>query len=197
VNVEDSNRLVLGTAQLGMAYGIANMTGKPDMQAVRHIIETAWEGGIRQFDTAQAYGDSERVLGEALADLGISDQAKIISKLDPSLDHADRESVRKALYRTLDDLKISCLHGLMIHREEIIDDFEGGVINTLNAFIDEGITKSLGVSVYSPDRGYKAMEYNSIESIQCPANIFDHRFQKCGVFDFAEQNGKTVYIRKT
>ena len=195
MNVEDSNRLVLGTAQLGMAYGIANMTGKPDMQAVRDIIGTAWEGGIRQFDTAQAYGDSERVLGKALSDLGVSDQAKIISKLDPSLDHADKESVRMALHRSLDDLKISCLHGLMIHREEIIDDFEDGVIETLNTFIDEGIIKSLGVSVYTPNRGYQAMEYNSIESIQCPANIFDHRFQKCGIFDFAEQNRKTVYIR--
>lgn len=188
-------RLVLGTAQLGMDYGIANTTGQPDMQTVRDIVETAWEGGIRQFDTAQGYGDSERVLGKALTDLGISDQAKIISKLDPSIDHKNKESVRRALYKSLDDLNISCLHGLMIHREEIIDDFEDGVIDTLNAFIDEGLIRYVGVSVYSPNRAHQAMQYNSIKLLQFPANIFDHRFQKCGIFEFAEQHEKVIYIR--
>ena len=59
----DSMRLVLGTAQLGMNYGIANQTGKPELATARNIVRTAWEGGIRCFDTAQGYGDSERILG--------------------------------------------------------------------------------------------------------------------------------------
>ena len=189
------SRLVLGTAQLGMDYGIANMTGQPDMKTVRDIVKTAWEGGIRQFDTAQGYGISEKVLGKAISDLGISDQVKIISKLDPSIDHKNKESVRKAIYKSLDCLRISCLHGLMIHKEEIIDDFEDGVIENLNELADEGLISYIGVSVYSPNRAHQIMQYDSIKLLQFPANIFDHRFQKCHILDAAELNEKILYIR--
>ena len=58
------NRLVLGTAQLGTNYGIANRMGKPDFDTAEAIIKTTWDAGIREFDTAQGYGDSEQVLGE-------------------------------------------------------------------------------------------------------------------------------------
>jgi aryl-alcohol dehydrogenase-like predicted oxidoreductase len=193
--VNQSHRLVLGTAQLGMAYGIANSTGQPDMETATDILETAWKGGIRQFDTAQGYGDSERVLGKVLTDLGVSDKAKIISKLDPAIDHKKKESVRRAVYNSLDDLNISCLHGLMIHREEIIDYFEDGLCDTLNELIAEGLIKNAGVSVYSPNRAHQAIKYNSIKLLQFPANIFDHRFQKYSIFKFAEQNEKIIYLR--
>ena len=194
-NICDNSRLVLGTAQLGMHYGIANKTGQPDSSSATAIVETAWKGGIRQFDTAQGYGDSEIVLGKALYDLGISNQAKIISKLDPSLDYKDSESVERSVYGSLNNLKISCLHGLMIHREEIIDHFNDGIIDTLNKLVDKGLINYIGISVYSPQRTIQAMKYETIKLLQIPANILDHRFQKYGVFDFAEQNNKIIYIR--
>ena len=73
-------RLVLGTAQLGMDYGIANRTGAPDPETAKQIIKEAIEAGIREFDTAQAYGCSEKVLGRVIAALGVMDQVKIITK---------------------------------------------------------------------------------------------------------------------
>lgn len=193
--MNDHSRLVLGTAQLGMPYGIANKSGKPDSRLAMAIVEAAWKGGIRRFDTAQGYGDSEKVLGLALHDLGISDQAQVISKLDPSLDYMDREAVKSAIHKSLDNLKISCLHGFMLHREEIINHFSEGIIDTLNDFINEGTIKNIGISVYSPERAIQAMQYESIKLIQLPANILDHRFRSHGVFDFAKQNKKEIYIR--
>jgi len=55
------SHLVLGTAQLGLPYGIANQTGQPDQVVATAIIREAWNQGIREFDTAQGYGDSEQV----------------------------------------------------------------------------------------------------------------------------------------
>ena len=81
-----TKRLVLGTAQLGMSYGIANSMGQPDQDVANAIVREAWDSGICKFDTAQAYGDSERVLGAALNVLGVVSVAKVISKLDPRLD---------------------------------------------------------------------------------------------------------------
>lgn len=191
----DRSRLVLGTAQLGMPYGIANKTGQPDLNSAIAIIETAWQGGIRQFDTAQGYGDSEMVLGKALQVLGITNQAKITTKLDPSLDYSDWKSVENSINRSLDNLKIPSLHCLMMHREEMIDHFHEGIIDTLNNCVDKGLIQYVGISVYSPSRAIQAMKHKSVKVIQLPANILDHRFRAHGVFRLAEQKDVSVYIR--
>ena len=93
----DDNKLVLGTAQLGLNYGIANKTGKPDLATVRDIVLEAWEGDIRYFDTAQAYGESECVLGKVLSDLGIGNKAHIITKPSPDIDHGNKKQLEDAL----------------------------------------------------------------------------------------------------
>jgi len=62
--------LALGTVELGIEYGIPlpGEGGRPsDADGIR-IVHTALEGGINYIDTARAYGESERVIGLALAD---------------------------------------------------------------------------------------------------------------------------------
>ena len=59
--------LVLGSVQLGLDYGAANRTGKPSHEAALRLVRRAAESGVKTFDTARAYGDSEERLGEALA----------------------------------------------------------------------------------------------------------------------------------
>ena len=59
-----SKKMVLGTAQFGMDYGIANLMGKPTRKDVLSILALAWEKGVRRFDTAPGYGNSEHLLGE-------------------------------------------------------------------------------------------------------------------------------------
>ena len=68
----EETRLVLGTVQLGLDYGIANENGKPTQDQATAIIQKAWDNGIREFDTAQAYVTIENVLGIALKKLGIA-----------------------------------------------------------------------------------------------------------------------------
>ena len=63
------SRLVLGTVQFGLDYGIANVSGKPSFERVKAILTTAFDNGVTTLDTAAAYGDSEVVLGKALKEL--------------------------------------------------------------------------------------------------------------------------------
>ena len=51
--------MVLGTAQFGMDYGIANLMGKPTRKDVLSILALAWEKGVRRFDTAPGYGSEK------------------------------------------------------------------------------------------------------------------------------------------
>ena len=56
-----ADQLCLGTAQLGSAYGIANTVGQPTRAAAIEMVQFAVKQGIRWFDTAQGYGESEEV----------------------------------------------------------------------------------------------------------------------------------------
>ena len=60
-------RLVLGTVQLGLSYGVDSMP-QPTKAESFGILDQAYAAGIRIFDTASAYGSAEEVLGDPKAD---------------------------------------------------------------------------------------------------------------------------------
>ena len=53
--IDFTDKIVLGTVQLGMEYGIANVTGQPIKSEVFKILEIAWQHGIRSYDTVPSY----------------------------------------------------------------------------------------------------------------------------------------------
>ncbi|MCK4820652.1 aldo/keto reductase [bacterium] len=195
MTINDISRLVLGTAQLGMNYGVANRTGQPDFKTAESIIKMAWKSGIHEFDTAQGYGESERVLGKALHSLGISSNANVVTKLHPDLDHLNQDDLDQALEKSLSGLKISKLYGIMLHRERFLGLWDKGLGEILNGFVRSGLVEHLGVSVYSPAKAIEALKTVGISIVQFPTNLLDHRFDKAGVFRLAEDNGKQIYVR--
>src|SRR5215472_9543439 len=96
------SRIALGTAQLGMAYGIANTTGRPKAAVALEIVAECWQSGVRYFDTAQTYGDSEVVLGRALRNVGVASEARVISKLSPKLKVESVESIINSVQLSVD-----------------------------------------------------------------------------------------------
>jgi aryl-alcohol dehydrogenase-like predicted oxidoreductase len=189
------NRLVLGTAQLGMDYGIANTTGQPVYNTARSIIQEAWESGINEFDTAQAYGQSEQILGQVFKNLDIADKVRVITKLAPDVDHSDRPALNNALEISLNNLGVEFLYCLMLHREEMLDLWEKGLRDNLMDFVDSGRVEYIGISVYSPKRAVLALNTDGISMIQLPTNVMDRRFEQAGVFQFAYGTEKIIYIR--
>ncbi len=191
----NNERLVLGTVQLGMPYGVANTTGQPDRAAAREIIEVAWECGIRMFDTAQGYGQSEEVLGDALAHGGFLSQARVITKFHPSLDHTNKKELFNALDTSLQKIGVERLEGIFFHREEFLDLWDKGLGEVVSDIIASEKVAKVGISVYSPIRALEALGKDGIDCVQVPANILDHRFEQAGVFDRAHERGKEIFIR--
>ena len=72
------DRLVLGTAQLGLEYGHTNITSMPTAIQALSIINYALEKGIKTFDTARIYGTAENLLGR----IKPNDIITIITKLN-------------------------------------------------------------------------------------------------------------------
>ena len=190
-----SSSLVLGTVQLGMNYGIANKTGRPSQSSAKVIIREAWENGIHEFDTAQGYGDSEVVLGNALSALKANSEARVITKFNPDIDCHDFNAMSTALDESLTRLNVPRLYGLMLHRESMLSAWENGLSDILYRLSSSGRVKHIGISVYSPDKAIEALNTDGIDIIQLPTNILDRRFEKAGVFELAKEKKKSIYIR--
>ena len=67
-----ANKLVLGTVQFGLDYGVNNQSGQVQQSEVNKILQLAKESGIKKIDTSSAYGTSESVLGKSLSENNLS-----------------------------------------------------------------------------------------------------------------------------
>ncbi len=187
-------RLALGTVQLGLPYGITNRTGQPDLDSAAEIVAESWRNGVRYFDTAQRYGESERVLGECLRRAGITRRARVISKLDPKL-AGDPRAIRESVLESCRRLGKRKLWALLLHTEDLLDEWNGPLGKTLRALRDEGRIGRLGVSIYTASRARQALESPDMTVLQIPANVFDRRMLRAGVLARARELGKSIFVR--
>lgn len=89
---------------LGMFMTFDVLPGAPRAH-LREVVDRYWNGGGRVFDVSPLYGNSEHVLGDIMADLGITDQAFIANKLWTTGDYlSDRRDAERALERSLNNL---------------------------------------------------------------------------------------------
>lgn len=191
----DRARPVLGTVQLGLPYGVANSTGKPDFHAALAIVRAAWDGGVREFDTAADYGDSEAVLGRALAELGVAGRAEVSSKTPADWDGADFAVLDRSLDASLKRLGLDRLEHLLLHREHLLDRWDQGPGRCLERVVADGRVRHAGVSVYTPEAARRALELDGLDSLQIPSNLLDRRFERAGVERLARDRGKRLFVR--
>ncbi len=76
--MEKLSKLILGTVQFGLKYGINNATGKPGTKEVFEMLRMAKNNTIKMLDTAETYGNAIEVIGNYQQEN--SDQFQIISK---------------------------------------------------------------------------------------------------------------------
>jgi len=179
--------LVLGSVQLGLAYGAANRTGKPSHAAACRLVSRAIDAGITKFDTARAYGDAEERLGEALC---TGKAIRTITKLSPLSDlapDASRRDVRAAVdasieasLRALRKPHIDCL---LLHRAEHMKAFGGAVWERLIERLEDGTVLALGISVQNAGEAVAALDCPDVRHMQLPFNLLDWRWEEAGVIE--------------
>ncbi len=182
---------VLGTAQLGLPYGIANQTGQPAYDKAKEIIDTAWKLGIRSFDTAKEYGSSEQILGKCLQNQ--SKEALIITKL--SVHSFTNEATLLAdTDNCLAILKCDRLFALLAHSSAMLKEIER-IGRLFKAIKNTGKVLFTGISVYSPEEALLALESSHFDLIQMPLNAFDLRPVKAQLISKAEKQNKLLLFR--
>ena len=177
------SKVMLGTVQFGMDYGVANTSGKPSFDEVKAILKAAYDGGVTALDTAPEYGDSEEVIGRALGELGLSDRFKIVTKIPKLPAGCDPEKfIADSLCRSLRKLGVDRLAAALFHAEE-----DAICLDVLKGMAKHGYLDLAGVSLNTlahRDDGADA------DCLQVPASLLDRRFDRC-----FGQGGRHVFVR--
>ncbi|PIQ85202.1 MAG: hypothetical protein COV74_09595 [Candidatus Omnitrophica bacterium CG11_big_fil_rev_8_21_14_0_20_45_26] len=189
------SQFVVGTAQLGMPYGIKNKSGRPDQAEAFEMIQCAIREDVIFFDTAQAYGDSEKILGNCFEALHAADKVRVITKLDPSTEASSAQTILDTVHVSLRQLKISSLFGCLLHRGKELDAWSGKYEDIFMQLKRAGMIQHAGVSIYSESEFKKALQIKEIDLIQLPFNLIDQRAAREGWFEAAEAAGKKIFIR--
>ncbi|WP_347156607.1 aldo/keto reductase [Pontibacter chitinilyticus] len=183
-----TQKLILGTVQFGLNYGISNQYGQLQQQEIKQILHEAYRASIRTLDTAAAYGESEQNIGDALQ----SDSAEfcIISKFPPD---RPQTSIRQALEESLERLGIARLHGYLLHSYSTYQQ-NPEVLNELQAVKALGLVDKIGISLYHPQEAEELLAQQApIDIVQFPYSIFDRRFEE--VLPRLRQQGMEAHVR--
>jgi aryl-alcohol dehydrogenase-like predicted oxidoreductase len=186
--MKGTSKLILGTVQFGLAYGINNLKGKPDKETVFEILSYAHQNGIRYLDTAELYGDAHDLIGE-FHKTNPSKKFQIITKFphdfEESLDHKISTYLSQLNVERLNAILFHSFDSYLNHREQIGD---------MVKFKSKKF-KYLGVSVYTNEEMNEVIEDINIDIIQTPFNLFDNLNLKGKLLQKAKAKNKIILTR--
>lgn len=182
--------MILGTVELGLDYGINNNSGKPTYQQAFELLDAAWSNGIRELDTAAAYGNSEEIIGNYQSE---TDHIFLIdTKLPVAVAKAQfDESLNTACKR----LRTESIYLLYLHSfEQCKDD---GILEWLQRQKEERKIEHIGISIYEPEEmNYILEKLPFVDTIQIPFNILDsHRWVRDDLLKRVKIKNKRLYAR--
>lgn len=133
-----------GSAMTGLfikAYGAELLSMERRVAMVRH----AYDQGVRYFDTARVYGESESIVGRGLA--GVRDQCFVATKVHVT----DPGEVRKCLEKSLEQLGMNYVDAAQIHSpciERVGVEGAMKIHAELVKLRDEGLCKFIGLTTH-------------------------------------------------
>lgn len=183
-----NTQLMMGTAQLTTQYGVAERRqSAPTAADALDLLSFAVSRHLTSFDTASAYGDSERILGEFAASYPIEITTKL--KAPETV-----EEWRSGLNASLDRLRVRTIRGLLLHSLPQNGELEHAMRNVVRDEYGDRIVH-YGVSVYAPDEALQAIDSGLYDLLQIPASILDQRFRRAGVFARAREANVALDVR--
>lgn len=193
--------LILGTVQLGMEYGIANIHGRPSVSEAHELLRVALQQGIHTLDTSPTYGTSESVIGDYIRSAHPT-EITVITKFKCQLTSA--LSLEKAWLETLSTVKgslqqlgIPQIPILLYHKagNESMEVVKTIVPELLNRLKNEGLIAYGGLSLYYSSEANDLVNDSSFDALQIPMNVLDQAIMHNGTLDTLHQNGKLIMIR--
>jgi predicted aldo/keto reductase-like oxidoreductase len=156
-----------------IGFGAARI-GIHDMgieESVR-ILKKAFELGIRYFDTARSYGDSEEKVGLALKD--VREDFILATKVH----YRKKEEAERSLRHSLRCLGAQSLDIVQLHGIDSLEDLKkamapDGALEALKEARAKGRIRFIGITGHVPYVLSRALETGNFDTVLAPLNIFE------------------------
>ena len=190
--ITNSKKIIIGTANFGMVYGITNEVGVLDDNEFLKIIDLAIQNNINLIDTASSYGIAEKKLGKIIQSL---EYMKIMGKYSGTKVNSwgDKMLPLEEIKISLDDLKIDAFYCYYLHSAE--DLFDSNVLSEMISIKKNGLSKLIGVTVYLVKDAFAALNVPEIDVIQVKYNVLDQALDNVDFFSKAKAKNKIIYVR--
>ncbi|NIY83315.1 aldo/keto reductase [Vibrio hepatarius] len=174
-----SSKIVLGTAQFGLDYGITNEQGVVSDDQMEAIIDLCFEQGTLLLDTAPAYGLSEKRLGRNSKVM--DGDIQVITKTQFEGEIADVGRLITNVEASIKRLGGNTLHGLLIHDPNaFMYRNRENYLELLSYVKEKGLAKNVGISIYKRSQIDFIDVLKAIDFVQLPFSLFDQRMKTDG-----------------
>ncbi len=186
-------KLGLGTVQFGMEYGIANQNSICDDAELLQILELARKSKLKILDTASAYGNAEKRLGNSMEIQSFKIVTKINAGIQSDYNH---ETTIKAIQLSLKNLNLESMYGCLCHHPNTMKSDAGKQLRKqLSALKNDGVFEKIGVSIYDLQDIEHIIQCREIDLVQLPLNLFDQRFFQSGALNKLKDKDIEIHVR--
>lgn len=158
-------KIILGTVQFGLDYGITNSNGQIKDSELDKIFEFCNNNKLYIYDTAQGYGTSEDIVAKykkKYKNFKIITKSKFKDNMN-SIDEIIKISINK-----FDKIDYFLLHSFEDYNKDVIDIL---LLHKLNNNIEK-----IGVSIYTVSEAKILLRDKNIDIIQLPLNYLDNQW---------------------
>ena len=187
-----NSKLILGTVQFGLNYGVNNSAGKPSKENIKSILDSAYNSGIQLLDTAEAYGDSQNKIGEYHNNS--TNKFNVITKFSSNTEGFSLNIIER-VYNNLKILDVDKLYCYMFHSFDDFNKYFEKYRKDLLTLKRDGIINNIGVSLYSNDELESVLKFNEITLVQLPFNLLDNNNKRGNIIKKAKAKGIEIHTR--
>jgi aryl-alcohol dehydrogenase-like predicted oxidoreductase len=180
------SKLIIGTAQFGMNYGITNKNYLLSNNELDKIFKFCYSNNILIFDTAQDYGKSEDILSKyckIYADFKIITKSNFIKNKENDLDNIINNSI----------FKFNKIEYYLLHNFQDYKNIK--IMNILQKLKNENKINKIGVSIYNVNEAILLLKENKIDVIQIPFNYLDNQWNNEEFQNLIIKNKVEIHVR--
>jgi diketogulonate reductase-like aldo/keto reductase len=144
-----------------------DVSGTAEEENCKEVVSTAYQHGATFYDSSPMYGEAERVLGNAVIDLGLREKVMIATKVWTDDDAQAAKQFENSFKYFGGYVDLYQVHNLVAWKKRLTQ---------LEKFKDEGKIKAIGITHYQHsafDDIKQIMKTGRIDSIQIPYNALD------------------------
>lgn len=166
-------KLIIGSANFGLNYGIKNNFNKLSFEKIKKILKYAEKNKIQMIDTASSYGDAELKIGKVkLKNFKYISKVKITKKKRKDI----KKEISRQFNKTLKNLNKKKIYAVLIHNLLRLNNYQlKSAFEFLHILKKNKKISKLGFSTYGDYKIKFILNKFSVDIIQTSLNVLDNR----------------------